>query len=526
LFSDLEPITVTSTGFEKRSRFSGYAYVDADIVIGQVGFDEWTLSRPSEQFPGRQDGCYMSAIYENEQWKVGADFKGYCKIYIYRNGLDWAFSNSFSELVHVVRAQGWRVTPNEAQLDMWLPAPTFWQQLATFQTAVQEISLLPRQAELTASISGGLVWQSAVTAKHQENHLAYEDGVRDFVQIWLSRLLTVVEDESSQLEVELTGGRDSRTTLALVLGAKQMQKSEINERLTVISSKNHSLDLQCAEQISEQFGLRFNRPLPTMGQPQVKLAPYQRWYQFALGSYGPIVFPPASRRNGVFKIGGHGGEGHRGFYGYETLENPIKTHPNMRSQKTRAELNSAMKETESILAKEYPDFDPLVAHYKEFRDRLHSGLHSLNQVRMQPLSSHLLEEAMEFSGSEARERGQILFDIIGATAPHLMMMPFETLEKSPSKTILDQLLRPFEINLRVGKIYGRPVNTVASRSSWPDLLEAFHDADQTLSSDALAGDIRGEARSLANMLRRGESWGHARNSVPLHQVLLASLIQG
>jgi hypothetical protein len=188
-----------------------------------------------------------------------------------------------------------------------------------------------------------------------------------------------------------------------------------------------------------------------------------------------------------------------------------------------------MEETVLVLRSEYPGVDPLIAHYKEFRDRLHSGLHSLHQVRMQPLSSYLLEDAMLRSSHEAAMRGQVLFDVMTCCAPGLPFLPFEVPEKAASPEILGNLVGPLPLAPAPGQVFGArqpPPSAPRGAQGWARFVAAFRAAERALRGAVLPDNVWEEARTAVKILEKGGRLGHARDSVRLHQVLLAAHVCG
>src|SRR5699024_11897819 len=101
-----------------------------------------------------------------------------------------------------------------------------------------------------------------------------------------------------------------------------------------------------------------------------------------------IDFAPRSSTVGHFTVGGHGGEGHRSYWQIDSPHAKLKEFEDRFSgSSTFRAMREAFDRTQEILDAEYPGVPRTVAHYREFRDRIHSGLHAQNTVRMQPHSS-------------------------------------------------------------------------------------------------------------------------------------------
>src|SRR5699024_7085609 len=121
--------------------------------------------------------------------------------------------------------------------------------------------------------------------------------------------------------------------------------------------------------------------------------------------YTPIYFAPRSSTVGHFTVGGHGGEGHRSYWQIDSPHAKLKEFEDRFSgSSTFRAMREAFDRTQEILDAEYPGVPRTVAHYREFRDRIHSGLHAQNTVRMQPLSSSASYKATDLLPSDALER--------------------------------------------------------------------------------------------------------------------------
>ena len=133
--------------------FSGYCFIGTDFIYGGDGaelYDEATAKRID---PG-EDGCYVVIRKTADGHIIGADFKGYKKLFLYRSGSAWAVSNSFVRLVDFLRDRGQSITIDEAQLAAWFVKGPLGDQLCSFATAIREIRLVPSFCCLRITPSG------------------------------------------------------------------------------------------------------------------------------------------------------------------------------------------------------------------------------------------------------------------------------------------------------------------------------------------------------------------------------------
>lgn len=517
MFSSLEPMVVSSKDNVTESLFSGYAFVGPDIVIGADGHKEWMKEYGATLRP-HEDGTYFVVNKTADGLDIGSDYKGYSKVFYYRNGSQWAVSNSFAALVEFLKSEGWKLTFLPRLANSFVPMPTFWQQLATFSTAVQEIRLLPRQSIIKIDSNNKLTLKYEPLGTIDSSAEAYEERLATFVSCWLGRLSSVFSWEGGQLETELSGGMDSRTTFSLLLGLKQRTNNVVAAHTRIRSAKHAVVDFECASHIATTYGFDINSALADNGHPLQPIDPFTRWKYFSLGVYAPVIWSPKSYRHGQVKMGGHGGEAHRGFYAFDSLERACLKSGSPRDMKSRMEVAG------KVLAKHYPGEEPLVAHYKEFRDRLHSALHAQNHVRMQPLSSKYLDAVTAGESPERLKNRQVLYDIMSVNAPGLMLEPYDSPKKTPSEQNLSELVKHVVVETKPGRVFGtskvtisQPTNTLAP---WTQFCRDLRESEKKLDHRAFTADQRSEIRAKLSALEAGKKLGHPRESVILHNAML------
>jgi hypothetical protein len=98
--------------------FDGYCFVGTDFVYSDAGAKRFTAATGRTIDPG-EDGCYVVLRKVADGHIIGADFKGYKKLFLYESGSSWAVSNSFTRLVGFLRDQGGSLTCSEAHLAAW-----------------------------------------------------------------------------------------------------------------------------------------------------------------------------------------------------------------------------------------------------------------------------------------------------------------------------------------------------------------------------------------------------------------------
>lgn len=529
MFSHLEPLFLASDEPVAEDAFTGYAFSGSHLIIGAIGYREW-LGSGRPELEEHLDGCYMVVSARGNRVRIGADYKGYCKLFVYQRDGKWAVSNSFSRLVDGARARGWAITPNRAVISTWSFPGAFWQQFSTFETAAHEITVLPRQHSLMVDDQGALSMVKPERFMPEPDESAYKEALGEFAQTWIGRIGTTIRRADTQLLMELTGGVDSRVPLALALALRQYFPTDFGKQLMLSSGLTYPDDLRVATQIAKTYRLPINRRQPQPRYGSNFRDPFEQWRLFSLGSYGPIYWPAANVAEGRFTAGGHGGEGHRSYWQYESPRAVLEAHkdsfPDNVTYKRSVE---AFEETRTVLEDEYPGVAPTVAHYREFRDRLHSGLHAQQQIRLQPLASKLMYAASDRLTTAALERGQMLYDVVGIAAPTLLAMPYDNPSKVPSATVLSDLAKPVAMNPMRGEIFGlddaSTQETPANRTlPWDQAEDAFEVAVARIPSGLVSDATIADARQAIKDVNENGRLKHPKFSRPIHEVLLADLV--
>lgn len=530
MLSHFDPIVIHSGSDLTRPLFAGYAFNDVDIIVGAHGFEEWTTSK-NRRLNFHEDGCYVLARPTHSGYEIGADYKGYCKVFIYRHLREWAVSNSFSTLVEFAHLKGWPVTANEHVFLTHSFAGSFWQQSTTFETAVEEISLLPRTYTINVARDGTLSIAPSPPLDDVETSITYADALSDFQRLWVGRLGTAIRHTPNVLTAELTGGLDSRVILSLLLGLRQYFPTHYSKQLFMHSNPTQAEDLQVATRICKIYRLNLNTATPTGKYGMEAYDPVMRWWDMSLGSYTPIYFAPKSSTVGHFQVGGHGGEGHRAYWQMDSPHAKLKeSEAAFLGTSTFREMSDSFDRTRDILDAQYPGVPKTVAHYREFRDRIHSGLHAQNTVRLQPLSSSASYRSTNLLPGEALERGQFLYDVIANSAPSLLRQPFDKPAKSPAEETLQNVTYANAMYPIRGSLFGADQRqltpTPVSPNSWDRLRDAYNVALQSANNLPVPQRVTQDAEEAWQSVRRYGKLPHPKHSVSIQHVLLSGLIDG
>ncbi|WP_412507125.1 hypothetical protein [Roseovarius sp. SYSU LYC5161] len=431
--------------------FRGHAFFEEDFVIGESGLRNFESER-QRCAEIHEDGRYFLLRKEGSDHVAGTDFNGTMKLFLYRDSSKWALSNSFSKLLDFVRAAGWRITPQPEHLNAWLLTGPFWQQLWSFKTAVDEIELVPAQAEIRISRS-----EIKLTMKSTKPTAeTYEQAMIRFISLWVNRTATLISTPGIFVKSDITGGVDSRINLALIMYAQSKLGLSMTNELTFNCGKHgrHREDFKVAERLSKFYRFPLNKPLSVPVSWRSSRECFEMWRLSSLGAYSPVYFPDHQFSEKLVNIGGGGGERHRPFYPNTDIDTFFHKHEDkFVSEEFFQRIKIDVKEALERIFSTSDTINPMIAHYREFRDRLHSGLLANYSIRISPLGSKYLQEATSFKSSQEIARNQVLFDAMNALIPDLLTRPYDNPKKEPAKECLDTLLLLPKCEVLIGKTF-------------------------------------------------------------------------
>lgn len=533
-FRGLEPVVITSDNVPTGEVFSGYAFSGNDFIMGSEGL---RLHREAqgEKFSHHEDGCYILATPTATGLKIGTDFKGNCKIFFYRRGAQWAISNSFIKLVDLVRAKSWPTTVLPHVVDSWGVPGRFWDQCWSYGTSIEEISLLPRWATLDVSASG-LKELDPSPKRNDSDYDAYIDGLTDYLNIWIGRIGTMLNDDSLRVQLELTGGKDSRGVFALFLAARQYFGIRFDSRFGLFSSRSagRAADLPIASKLASTFNIPLNSPTFDQG-PLTYLSAEEQvdwWATFAFGNYRPIYIVSGQRYLSSIPFGGQGGEGTRQQYEpFDSLHSILEHYRKYFSFEASID---AVAEDLSSTSRRIRNWTPRtpepLAHYQEFRDRFHSGMHPQTRPRVIPLTGKHLHTAARSLPDELLLAGQALRDLTAQSAPGLLSRPYDDPAKAPSAFNIDRLARPLPLSPELGKVYGNVGDNSSVRppkqSAWSLVLDWFSEAVGRVPEELVSTKTIQLAKKRARETPDTTGAATAGPSRPIHHVLLADYLAG
>lgn len=508
--------------------FVGKAYVGPDLILGAPGAKAYQ-DATGAAIPGDEDGCYLSIRRDGRQLRIENDYMGNMPIFTYSEGGRWAVSNSLRRLAMHLREAGRRLTPNPPQVEAFAIDDAFTKQLTSFETVFREIRLLPSFCGLAATADG-----LSVRPREAAENVDYATGLAEFLSVWQGRFGALLADKSARVTVDISGGIDSRTVLAMLVRAVEAGGAGMPPSLSYHTSNrpHHARDKEVATGLASAFGLSLARREGNAGPFLTAAAMVDRWEDMCLGVYSPLrLGDPSVAPQIKIKIGGGGGESFREFYHGETLEGWLQERQKRFSSD---EAFAAWKDPIIAALRQIEDHwgggeHPLVLHYREFRARLHAGSQARVTTQALPLQSKLLFRAARSCTREHLARRQIAFDIISSTVPQMADFPFDLPKKRFSKENRRNLQLVSVTPSRQGRIYRGAAETDGKlRKGKPDayseMLRRLKRLEPRFQGRADWREQFEAAKALLETARAQGSFSKRRDAGPLFRALLTDLV--
>ena len=432
----------------------GYAILEDGIVLGSGGLAEWRRDNPQIAFPA-MDGKFACVLRETpggtpslpsdqtraEILRIRTDVTGQEFIYYILEGGFWAVSNSFALLV--ARASAKR------SLSVYPPAAIAFhlkggvhmgEQLASFNTLVEEVRMLPATSEICVDLgtNHAEILDIPIMDIFRGNGRSYEEIVFDFIS-QARGVLAALLPMAPSVQCQLSGGYDSRLVLALLMG-QDFDVANPRTRFSVQSHAHKELDLRAATLICERYDIPLNSPYPTYRMLSGGEA-LRVWDLSCLGTYLPFypvqnLYP---RKGMHLRLTGDTATSWDHFHGIGPLNgSPDKVASDI------ARLLKGRPHVENVVADYFAAFErvgldrqepgAMELFYNMFRSRAHCGRHWYRELGQNRLHTPLCTSAMVIldllASREGSDRRKVYCDVLLATNPDLLRMPFETEEKA------------------------------------------------------------------------------------------------
>lgn len=508
------------------SFFQGYCFVECDYIFGDGGAKNFYKDK-GVNVKGGEDGCYVTVESKYDVFSFSSDFSGNKKIFYYWTPNLWIVSNSVFLIADHLKKSNVILTANYSQLAaIGIHRGGFFNQLYSVNTFIDGIKLLPTESSLSISKSG----YSIQSIKRETVFKTYEEGLSVFIGIWIARLSGLFNN-GVEVQSDLTGGADSRTVFTFLKKAAEETTERGNHPLLRSkSAPNNTVDLEIAEKICKAYGFPINEKGAPIRNRFSGEESFLSWKVLCLGTYHPIYFPNFGPQSNKVGLGGAGAENHRPFYKYDDVEtwissNASKVSPNWLSHNVVAEVNSEINRMTSTGSK----IDPMILHYRAYRNRMHSGRTPQYRALFNPLGSKILEDISEIAGNHRLKVGQINYDLMATLLPSILNIPFDSDAKALNEVRVKNLTQLKEWHkFKPGVCYIESTIKEYSIEKTPNAFEMLNSDFQKSKNKKFVKSFFGEEfisqseRTMVDALENGR-FNHAIDGQGVAAVIAASI---
>ena len=205
------------------------------------------------------DGCYVYVNSEYDKLVIHQDYNGSFGIYLFSQDGYTAISNSFALLVDRV-SKDYSLTLNRAYCDYLLFADLC--SVSHSETPINEIKILDKRAVIEIDLTTGEVGIRFTDYCEESVGIDTVEGLA-LLDAWHDKWVALARNliaSGASLEADLSGGFDSRVTLAL-LASNQTVLENTRFRSIHDSLHTHTEDYRIASSIATSMGFELNEPV-------------------------------------------------------------------------------------------------------------------------------------------------------------------------------------------------------------------------------------------------------------------------
>ncbi|SLN68570.1 hypothetical protein ROJ8625_03560 [Roseivivax jejudonensis] len=431
------------------ARLDGFAWDGTDFVIGEAGRAAHEAAGGS--LPWSADGRHVLVRRTGARIEVGADFGGYRHLFYWSDGLAWAISDSFIDLVAHLRARGVTLTEDPAQTGAFLSRKQLFQQLTTDRTPVREIACLDVGARIV--ITDGRL---EVVPPEALPTGTYAEALHAFLELWLGRIATLRQDPELTLFFHLSGGIDSRAVTAFHLWVERHMDLPGAASIRSLTDASHADDLKIAEKVAAATGVRLNALSGRPARVLDEAAALASWRVTSAGVYSPLRIPTRIMDPRDVHFSGHASNGYKVVYTPDAAARRLRDMERAYGYFGRGDRARWRDQMEAYLDRLTAPLVDLGRGWGRWqrvnRARFHGGQAASYKTQVAVFHS---ASAARAAALRPRDMADYAFyhDILAALAPELLAVPFDDRRKAPPADAPRTAVAP--LNPRAGQIHGR-----------------------------------------------------------------------
>jgi hypothetical protein len=411
-------ITFTTNPETISNDLQGAAHSEQCSIFGAAGLSKFTAKHSINEFIPIY-GHYILTKKEGKGVRISTDHFGLAKLYYYACGNIWAVSDSLVKLVDFARKVGGALTPYRPAAYAFHLKQGMGQQLASFRTPIQEITLIPHWFDIVID-GNGTRFENATVPEWDPNLTASIERTRSF----FASIIHAYLEEGLNPFFLLSGGLDSRCTAAVVASTLPREKlSKIGSYTMKI--QKFSSERMIAESLAQKLGFSQLENLPTQRHPS-----WQEWRYAFLGSYSIFeLFSRFTRPNMVF--GGSSAENVKPFFDWGGSVSNIPFTDRIPVDIRTNILEDISEAVESYQGAGSDIQSPEQKYYQSFRNRFHFG----KDVRDSIFNFPPLVYSMLASQKDKLDVSMFHRIIYQVTAIDIFQHPFDEVDKAFVGTI-------------------------------------------------------------------------------------------
>ncbi|WP_299008276.1 hypothetical protein [uncultured Shewanella sp.] len=398
--------------------------------------------RMGGEIPSHSEGRYTICKRSGKFIELYSDPMGQDLLFYYISESYWVISNSYNLIIKNLKKKSIKLTLSISSSQAFFLPGGHGNQLISNSTLCQEVNILGIDNKLHIDLKTKKIKIIDCNHQYKSTTPQSDEGIsiiNQWLSIWISFIKSAVENNEN-INVDITGGRDSRIILALIIASKV----DLN-KINFISNKNCIDDFKVAKELSKEFNFKLNKNINKVKYYNIPSAEkYSLWKNGSMGVYTPVYFPAKKSLNTEFHFHGGGGELHRKVYNRTPNEQCVywrKCNKNIKFtdqfELIESEFKKGIKDTGSHMNDSYG----LDKHYFNFRNRHHFGrtwYKDIGKTTLTPLSSRLLY-SLKINDLDSEVDDDFLIAIILMYASKkLLTMPFDKVEKSISSNAIKQ----------------------------------------------------------------------------------------